>query len=348
MISIIVPTYNEEKYIGQFIENLLSQDISKDKIEIIIADGRSKDQTRQIISSFQQRYPFIILIDNPDRFVPQALNKALSIAKGEIIIRLDAHSIYPENYISRLSTLLIELNGDNVGGMWITEPGDASLEALAIALATTDKIGIGNASYRLGADKIIEVDTVPYGCFRKDLFERIGTFDTDLLRNQDDEFNGRIKKSGGKIYLDPQVKIRYFARSNFQKMCTMFYQYGEYKPLVMLKLGAPANMRQFAPPLIVLAHFSTLILFFISPFLALLGATGLLLYYLIIFVRSFQIASFPIEKSNGSKLKLTLLIFLAIPQIHFSYGWGYIIGWIKFGLLKKHLQAANGKLKENR
>ncbi|MEZ4799089.1 MAG: glycosyltransferase family 2 protein [Flavobacteriales bacterium] len=349
MISVIVPTYNEEHFIASFLDNVLQQDVDQTQVEIIISDGRSTDRTREIVATYQTKYNNIVLIDNPDKYVPQALNKALAIAKGETIVRLDAHSIYPKNYIRTLVLKLHSLQADNVGGMWITEPGNQTLEAAAIAIATTDKIGIGNASYRHGAASEIETDTVPYGCFKKDIFTRIGTFDEDLLRNQDDEFNGRIIKNNGKIFLIPEVKIRYFARPTYAKMRTMFYQYGLYKPLVMLKLGSPATMRQFAPPMLVLGHSIAAFFMLLFPSIWWFFGSGLLAYYLLLLFRATQITQrLPAFATQFSRLKLILKIFLAFPQIHFSYGMGYIKGWMEFVVLKKHLKNSSASLKENR
>lgn len=338
MITVIIPTLNEGKYISGFLDNLLAQDMDSSELEIVISDGGSTDNTKEIIYTYLDKFKHIFLIDNPDKFVPHALNRALKISKGEIIVRMDAHALYPENYISTLAGKLNELNAGNVGGVWVTKPGDKTLEASAIAIATSDKIGIGNSSYRHGAEKILETDTVPYGCFNRDIFELIGYFDEDLLRNQDDELNGRIIKFGKKIYLIPDLKIIYFSRPNRQKMRKMFFQYGLFKPLVMIKLGAPATIRQFAPPLLVIWH---LIAFFSLPFvngqINIFAFAPLILYYLLICVRSAIIASSPPEFAQSfPKLKLFFSVFITFPQIHFSYGIGYVKGWIDFVLLRKH------------
>jgi glycosyltransferase involved in cell wall biosynthesis len=394
-VSVIVPTYNEARHIGALMDNLQRQDYQKDRFEVIIADGRSTDDTRSQIEARVASFPNLRWVDNPGKFVPHGLNIALRESKGEIIIRMDAHSVYPENYISRLSSALQALEADNVGGMWITEPGAETAEAKAIALATSHPLGIGNASYRLGADGPVKVDTVPYGCFKRTLFDRIGNFDTDMLRNQDDEFNGRIVRNGGNIYLLPDVKIRYSARTTLPKMRTMFYQYGLYKPLVNMKLGAPATLRQFAPPAIVLLLIGTLIGYFIHPLLAITGAFFLAIYGILIVQTSLQVVSthatsgrqrMPIVvRTIFMALALAVLLFvpkpiawpvcgillvlpttidilrlpalwknvfvhtlLCFPSIHFSYGIGYIFGWIEFGLMKKHQSSKAADLKENR
>jgi glycosyltransferase involved in cell wall biosynthesis len=348
MVSLLIPTYNEEKHIQNLIANLLEQDFDQTQWEVLFIDGNSSDKTQEIIRKNIEQHSAFKLFTNPDKYVPQALNIGIENSKGEIIVRLDAHSIYPKNYISRLVEQLQLLNADNVGGMWITEPGGTSTEAIAIATATTDKIGIGNVSYRLGSDGVQEVDTVPFGCFRRDIFDRIGKFDTDMLRNQDDEFNGRIIKNGGKIFLIPDLKIRYFARPTFEKMRTMFYQYGLYKPLVMIKLGSPATLRQFAPPAVVLLHLVTLPLMLI-PFLGWICLAFVILYYSLILVRSLQLAQkAAYTYAEQSFLNLFVNIACCIPQIHFSYGWGYIKGWWTFVLLKKHKTSSSQLIKESR
>lgn len=345
MVSIIVPTYNEEKHIATLIECLLAQDYPQDQLEILIADGRSTDQTREIIEGYCKKHNNIRLLDNPEKFVPTALNRCIEASKGEIIVRMDAHSGYPHHYVSTLVKSMRELNAENVGGVWITEPGADTAEAHAIALATSDAFGIGNASYRLGADIVTEADTVPYGCFPRNLFERIGMFDTDMLRNQDDEFNGRIIKNGGKIYLIPDLHIRYYARPTFKLMRRMYAQYGLFKPLVMLKLGKPATLRQFAPPAIVMLHLFAIISLFVSKNLFALFLLPLALYYSIALFKSITIAT---QSSYRHRVNLFFKLILSFPMIHFSYGIGYMRGWLKFVILQQHKKKRTIVVKENR
>lgn len=339
-ISVIIPCFNEEKYLASLIEDLLRQDYPKEKVEIIFADGRSSDHSREIISSYQKEYAFIRLIDNPHRFVPHALNVAIRESKGEIIIRMDAHSQYPHNYWSTLVKKLDEYQADNVGGAWNTQPGANTLVARAIVFATSHPLGIGNASYRLGAKEEREVDTVPYGCFHRSLFERIGFFDEDLLRNQDDEFNGRIKKNGGKIVLIPSLEIKYFARENYKKLWRMFYQYGFFKPLVNKKLGSPATLRQFAPPALILALILPAILSWI-PFFSTLWIAIATVYVSIAVIVGIHLALL-----HGIALYPYLL--LSFPVIHFAYGLGYIFGIFKFLVFGKNKKINPPQIKENR
>jgi glycosyltransferase involved in cell wall biosynthesis len=345
MVSIIVPTYNEEKHIATLIECLLTQDYPQEQLEILIADGRSTDRTREIIDTYCKKYNNIRLIDNPEKFVPTALNRCVEASNGDIIVRIDAHSGYPKHYVSTLVKALKEFNADNVGGVWITEPGADTAEAHAIALATSDAFGIGNASYRLGADIVTEADTVPYGCFPKSLFERIGKFDTDMLRNQDDELNGRIIKNGGSIFLIPDLYIRYYARPTFRLMRRMYEQYGLFKPLVMLKLGKPATLRQFAPPAIVLLHLFAFISLFISKNIFALMFLPLALYYSIALYKSITLAT---QSYFHQRTLLFFKLLIAFPMIHFSYGLGYMRGWLKFVILQHHKKKRTIVVKENR
>lgn len=328
-ISVIVPVYNEEKFIDALIENFIHQDYPENCMEWIFVDGMSSDKTLEILKRYQAKYSFIQVLDNPDRYVSYALNKAIAVAKGTYIIRMDAHSIYPSNYWSVLVRKSMEYQADNVGGMWVTQPGDRTDEALAIVYATSHPVGIGNASYRLGSSYDKQTDTVPYGCFPATLFKRIGVFDTDLIRNQDDEFNGRIIKNGGKIFLIPSLKIEYFARPTWKKLATMFYQYGLFKPLVNIKLGAPATLRQLAPPIfvtsIVLLTLGALLLSLLRiPCLTFIGFYGI----------SVLMASLHAVKRWNPKL--WLLTAVTFPVIHFSYGIGYIFGLFRFTLMGEH------------
>ena len=246
-VSIIIPCRNEEAFIGKVLENIVHQDYPADLTEVFVIDGKSNDKTAEIIKGYSEKHSFIHYLENPQKIVPFALNKAIKQSSGEIIIRMDAHAVYPNNYVSKLVEGLADYKCENVGGVWITKPGNDSVKAKAIALATSHPFGIGNAYYRLPNQKPKEVDTVPFGCYSRNVFDKIGYFDEELTRNQDDEFNARLIKNGGKIYLLPEIQIIYFAREKLRKISKMFYQYGLYKPLVNLKIGKPATLRQFAP-----------------------------------------------------------------------------------------------------
>jgi glycosyltransferase involved in cell wall biosynthesis len=331
-ISVVIPCYNEVKFVEQVFQNVLDQDYPRERMEIIFSDGMSDDGTRERLTEIAMNNREVRVIDNPKRYVPSALNLAIQSSKGELIVRLDAHSEYPHNYLSMLVKAMLEKNVENVGGVWDTQPGANTDEARAIVLATSHPLGIGNASYRLGGSKERYVDTVPFGCFKRTLFDRIGWFDDDLIRNQDDEFNGRIIQSGGKILLLPELKIKYYARETRRKLFRMFFQYGQFKPLVNLKLGAPATVRQFAPPAFVLFWTLSLIVSFISPFALSVFAGITSIYLLSVCFVSVRLAGI----QHPSLIAATIITF---PTIHFSYGIGYISGLFRYTLLKMHLKA---------
>jgi glycosyltransferase involved in cell wall biosynthesis len=239
----------------------------------------STDRTREIVADYAQKFSFIKMIDNLDRIVPPALNKGVAVSNGDIIIRLDAHATYEPNYFSVLVKYLQKLNADNVGSVCRTDVLNKTPKTLAIKEVLSSKLGVGNSTFRTGINKVAEVDTVPFGCYKKDVFDRIGLFDEDLIRNQDDEFNARLINSGGKIYLIPELIIDYIARDSVLKLKKMYYQYGLFKPLVNKKLGKPATIRQFFPLLFVVGLFCGLILSFCSFFLMIIYLLVLLFYF---------------------------------------------------------------------
>lgn len=328
-VSIIIPARNEEAFIINTLTSIMAQDYPQEFVEVIIADGESDDRTCALIQGFIDTHANVKLINNPERVVPYALNYAIKIATGDVIVRLDAHSKYPENYVSRLVYELGRLKADNVGGVWNTTPANNGVVATAIALATSHPLGIGDASYRLENLGVKEVDTVPFGCFPKEVFDRIGLFDTDLIRNQDDEFNGRIIKNGGKIFLIPDVEIEYYARASVSTMMKMFFQYGLFKPLVNVKLGSAATLRQFVPPVFVLFLLFGLVVPFLPQLLMISYLVGLSFYILISVFVGVKIAL------ANNRFSLLIVIPWLFPLIHISYGWGYIKGFVSVNLLNR-------------
>ena len=319
-VSVLIPCRNEELYISKLIENVLAQDYPKNLLEVFFIDGRSEDKTVEIIHRYISENEHFKLIPNPDMYVPFGLNKAISASSGKVILRMDAHSIYPKNYISELVSHLFDLAAENVGGVWNIRPANDSHVAEAIAFSNGHPFGIGNAQYRYAENDIRLVDTVPFGCYPRRVFDNIGLFDEDLIRNQDDEFNARLKKNGGKIFLIPSVKIDYFARPNFRLMSKMFYQYGLYKPLVNKKLGQISTVRQLFPALLIIGTVTGIGLGIIWSFFV----PFILIPWVLYSVIAFSIGTKHFLKFK--KLKTSLLIPLSFLIIHLSYGWGYLKG----------------------
>jgi glycosyltransferase involved in cell wall biosynthesis len=320
MISVICPIYNEESRIEACIQSIIAQDFPHEEMEVLFVDGMSTDRTREIVGSYSQQYPFIRLLDNPMHTAPVALNRGIRAAKGDIIVRLDAHSKYPSDYFSVLVSKLQSSDADNVGGVCNTLPSKDTSVCRAIAYAMSSSFGMGNSHFRVGVDEEKWVDTVPFGCFHRELFDKIGLFDEELVRNQDDEFNGRIIQNGGKILLLPQVVIDYFARDTIGKTAKMFYQYGLFKPLVNKKLRKPTTLRQFFPPLFLAGLIIGGLLSFFSSFVMCLYFSVLVLYILLgIFSGMRCTRRFP---------DLLWMPFV-FASIHCSYGFGYWEGIYK-------------------
>ncbi|HUF39766.1 MAG TPA: glycosyltransferase family 2 protein [Anaerolineales bacterium] len=253
-VSIIIPCYNEEHTIRPLLEALASQSYPLEHMEIIIADGMSTDQTRDRIDAFRRDRPGlrVRVADNEDRAIPAALNRAIEAAAGEVIIRLDAHSLPDPDYVERCAAALEAGLGENVGGVWRIEPGAKTWQARAIAAAAAHPLGAGDAHYRR-TTRAQYVDTVPFGAFRRTLFDRIGRFDETLLSNEDYEFNARIIRDGGKIWLDPAIRSTYFARPTFAALARQYRRYGTWKAAMLKRYPETLRWRQLVPPLFVAA-----------------------------------------------------------------------------------------------
>jgi len=318
-VSLIIPCRNEINFIKGFFESINNQDYPKDLIEIIISDGMSDDGTFEYLKGLKNLN--FILIQNKDLYVSPALNKAISISTGDFIIRLDIHCEFPSNYISSLVSYLEDKpHVGNVGLPCETLPAQPNLLSSAIAMSASSKIGVGTSSFRIGGgDKVLSVDTVPFGCWRKEIFNEIGYFDTELIRNQDDEFNQRILKANYKIHLLPGNRIKYFARPDLKSHFKMFYQYGLFKPLVNKKIGKITTWRQLAPPALIVLLFCNIFLYFLIPILS-------INIFLIVLVMYLTLSMIYQPKPGLRFLKIYPLFVICIIGMHAAYGLGYLKG----------------------
>ncbi|MGH7559683.1 MAG: glycosyltransferase family 2 protein [Gemmatimonadales bacterium] len=319
LLSLILPCRNEALYIGPCLDTLLATRYPMEGLEILVVDGMSDDGTRELVSRYAARYGRIRLLDNPRRVAPSALNIGIAAATGDVIARVDAHALYPPEYLPRLVRALEETGADNVGGPVVTLPANSGAQAQAISLALSHPLGVGNSWFRIGSRDARWVETVPFGCWRRELFRRIGGFDEELVRNQDDEFNYRTARAGGRILLLPEAVSYYFARDSLGQAARMMYQYGFYKPLVARKVGRVATLRQLAPPALVAGLIAGAAL---APFwapAAWLWAGVILLYALLVIAGALSAGW-----SRGSRVVAALLA--AFPAMHFAYGWGYLRG----------------------
>jgi len=318
-LTVLLPCRNEARYIGACLDSILAGAYPLERLEVLVIDGNSTDGTPALVREYAERHPQVRLLSNPQQIVPTALNIGIRAATGDIIARMDAHVVYPPEYLPRLAAALEETGADNVGGCIMTLPADGTATAQAIAIALGHPFGVGNSHFRIGAREARFVDTVPFGCFRRELFTRLGMFDEELVRNQDDEFNHRIIRHGGQVRLIPDVVCYYYARGSLRQTGRMFYQYGAFKPLVARKVGRIMTVRQLVPAMFVTALLGTLVGALFWPPLAVLGAAIAAAYGICV-----ALCAVRIGRSHGMRCALALTA--ALPVVHLSYGFGFLRG----------------------
>ena len=330
-VSIVVPCYNEEATILQLLDAVLAQTYPQSQMEIIIADAFSQDQTRERINMFQRDHDGLSLrvVDNERRIIPTALNLAIKELRGEIIVRLDAHSQPNPEYVACCVQALEEGKGANVGGVWEICSGGKGWIAESIAVAAAYPLGVGDAMYRLNP-KAGAVDTVPFGAFRRELIDQIGGFDETLLTNEDYEFNTRIRQSGGVVWLDPQIRSIYFARASLLELARQYGRYGFWKWRMLKRYTNTIRWRQALPPLFTasLIVLAVLSIWFSSArwFLSI----EILLYLLVLVAASVQ------TEFRDHKPFLIVGLPLSILIMHLSWGCGFLFSIISSPLTQKH------------
>src|SRR6266567_6134896 len=218
LVTVVVPCRNEEKHIGRCLESILANDYPKERMEILVLDGMSEDKTREIVAGYADRFPCIRLVDNPQKHIPVAMNIGIRTARGERILKMDAHSTYQREYISRCVHYQDAYGAENAGGVWKMVPGADTATARAIVLGLGHRFGSGNANVKVGVEKPTWSDTAAFGCFKKELFERIGLYDEKLLSSSDLDLNQRIQAAGGGILVVPDVVISYMADANLRAL----------------------------------------------------------------------------------------------------------------------------------
>jgi succinoglycan biosynthesis protein ExoA len=318
-VSIIVPCYNEQSTIRLLLEALHEQTYPRAEMEVIVVDGLSTDGTQGVIAGFQKDFPDLMvrIVENMNRSIPSALNRGIEAARGEIILRLDGHSKPYPDYIANCVSAHIDGRGANVGGVWEIRPGADTWIANSIAVAAAHPLGVGDALYR-HTKHAAEVDTVPFGSFRRTLIEQVGLFDEALLTNEDYEFNARVRKFGGKIWLDPSIRSIYFARSTFLELIQQYWRYGFWKWRMLRRYPDTLRWRQALPPLFVLSLISLALLSVFIPFCRILLAAELLIYFSIMILASFHAAL------QQRKAYLIFGLPLAIAAMHISWGTGFL------------------------
>ena len=322
-VTLIMPVRNEASFITISLGSIFNQDYTSSKMEIIIADGISQDNTREIINNLcngNERFSCKVL-DNPKKIVPTGLNIALNEARGNIIIRVDGHCEIAKDYVRYCVGNILKNNVDGVGGP-IETIGDTALSK-AIAIGMSSFFGVGGSAFRIIKDKAMLVDTVPFPAYTREIITKAGPFDEELVRNQDDEYNYRIRKLGGKILLAPDIRSKYYSRTSMRKLWSQYFQYGFWKVRVLQKHPRQMRLRQFVPPSFVASLITTFILAFFTGWgkdLFVVIAGG---YILANILASIITAS----KKGWRNLPLLPIVFVAL---HLSYGSGFLVGLVRF------------------
>jgi glycosyltransferase involved in cell wall biosynthesis len=321
-VSVIMPCRNEEKFISRCLNSIVANDYPKDKLEVFVIDGRSTDRTRNIVEEYAKQYPFIRLMDNPEEIQTIATNIGINASDADVIVRMDAHVEYPKDYISKSVSWLEKSGADCAGGILVTKPGADTTVARAIALVLSHPFGVGNTYFRIGSKGPRYVDTVPFGCYKKEVFDRVGLFNENLNRTDDIEFNLRLKRAGGKILLVPEIVSYYYARPGLKELFRQNFGNGFWVLYSLRFAKIPFSIRHLIPFFFVLSLASSLFLSLLyQPFICLFA-----------FISSFyfgvnSLFSFRFSLKNG--LKYLPAMIASFSVLHFSYGFGSIWGVIR-------------------
>ncbi len=325
LVTVIIPIRNEERYLAACLESVLTNDYPLDRVEVLLMDGMSTDGSLEIAKSFVERFPNICLLDNPRIYQAAALNSGLREAKGEIILRMDAHSTYASNYISQCVRLLQTTEAQNVGGRLLAV--GTGYISRAIGICTTNPFGVGDAYYRFGT-RPRWVDTVFPGAWRKTTLDALGGWNEELGLGEDYEINYRLRKSGGKILLSPDVRCWYYGRTSLGALVRQYWRYGFRKVKVLVMHPGALRWRQVVSPAFLVAFLLSL---GIMPFHWRFGLVVPGMYMLLNLVASLITA---FARSGKKYLPVLPLIFVTV---HLSYGVGFLGGLFKWGIPRVNL-----------
>jgi succinoglycan biosynthesis protein ExoA len=321
VISVIAPMWNEAEHIEGLVADIAAQDFVGE-VELLVADGGSTDGSVDILRAASERHGIDVRVfDNPARFVSHGLNLCIATARGDLIVRVDCHSRYPPDYLSRCATASIETGAANVGGVFIAT-GRTKMER-AVACAMDSPFGGVHWSRHSAAAGRVEVDTVPYGAFRPDAFRRAGLFDESLVRNQDDEFNLRLRRAGGKIVLDPSIRIFYTPRGSLRGVFRQYFQYGRWKAPVMRRHGQATSARSLAPGAFVT---SLVVLTALAPFARV--AMVLLILEIGAYETGSLLAGVGAVRGRREQWRLLPRVLAVFPTFHLAHGAGMVSGWV--------------------
>ncbi len=323
-VAVVIPSFNEEAYIEACVMSVVNNSYVDGNFDIYVVDGRSTDETRIIVAGIASKHKNVHLVDNPKKVTPVALNLGLMSSDADVKIILGAHSVVANDFISANVQVLKDYPEAGCAGGVIQNVYETK-SAETIGLAMSSSFGVGNASFRTGAKNGF-VETVAFGAYRQSVFDKIGYFDEQLVRNQDDEFNFRLISSGFKIYLSNAIGVDYFVRSSFSKLRKQYYQYGYWKVYVNKKLRTITTLRQLFPAAFVAFLVFGILLSWINYVIPILLLSTIGLYALC--------ALFFASKKARSFRQL-ILVCATFFILHFFYGAGYLVGIFNFILLGK-------------
>lgn len=323
LVSIVLPCRNEAGQIESCLTSILGQEPPKGGMEIIAADGMSTDGTREYLDRMAERYPQLRVLSNPGRIVSTGLNAAIRAARGEIIVRMDAHTTYAPDYVRQCISTLNETGAENVGGPMQTRAETFMEEAIRAVFHCPWAVG-GARSHQPDYEGFVE--TVIYGCWRKSSFDKVGLFDEELVRNQDDEHNLRLTRSGGRIYQTPRIRSWYHVRGSLTALFRQHMQYGYWKVMVIRKHRMPASLRHVVPGAFVGSLFLLAVMGLIWP-PALLAAGWVVVAY------ALGAMGLSVVVAARTRWRLLPVLPWVIACFHVGYGYGFLRGILDFVIL---------------
>jgi glycosyltransferase involved in cell wall biosynthesis len=335
-VTVVVPCRNEEKHIGRCLESILATNYPKERMEILVLDGMSEDRTREIVAGFSERHPIVRLVGNPEKHIPAAMNLGIQTARGETIIKMDAHSTFQREHISLCVAYQEKYGAENVGGICKMTPGADTATARAIVLGLSSRFGSGNANVKVGVAKPTWSDTAAFGCFKKELFSRVGLFDERLLSSSDLDMNLRIRAAGGGILVVPDVIIRYVADANMRAFCRHVFADGVWISYVM-KFGKKAwSWRHWVPAAFVAGLAGALALSAVNRALLWLGLGVAGTYAVVSLAVSLQIAA------REREARYAFLLPAVFAARHFVHGIGTLFGLLLVAMPGEHWKNRRG------
>ncbi|MCL4291271.1 MAG: glycosyltransferase family 2 protein [Thermoleophilia bacterium] len=318
-VSVIVPMLDEAAHVEALVDDLRAQDYAGE-LEVIVADGGSRDGSPDILREAARRAGLaVIVIPNPGRYVSPGLNACIARAKGELIVRLDCHSRYPSDYLSRCAVASAETGADNVGGVVVPTGRTPTERAVACAMDSPFG-GIGWTRHAQKAGRV-DTDTVTFGAFRREALRRVGGFDETLVRNQDEELNLRLRLGGGRVVLDPTIRVHYVPRGTYRALARQYCGYGFWKVTVRRKHSQRLSARSLVP----LAFLTSLVA--LSPLAAFHPAPRwLLVAELVTYAGGAAAFAVAATRRRGESLSLFPRVAAAFPAMHLPYAVGLARG----------------------